>query len=292
MKFSDSCKALVVACAVASIAACSDSTGPTSLATGDALQSLAIGLTQYGDPDSPTEAQTKATLDAMAPLLDKVSVTFDGAPQEMYALAIRQTFPAGTCEEAVFIDPQFPSPPGECTPVFAGVETVLWQTRSASKAPDKLIVIMTDVGINDFDLGSNFYDINGNAQSFPAFAIYIAGQNSIFGSESGSLTTNMTPTGPNCDVPKPPYARSATCGIATFTESGTIAMTEFGLEGPTGKTLSLGIPSITMDGLWIDITEVQPITLTFNRVSTRVLGFRGLSGKLQLHGFYPEILSM
>jgi hypothetical protein len=270
----------LLAFAAVFMVACSDSTGPTSLDSDSALQSLAIGLTQFGDEGSPTTAEAKATFDAIAPLLDKVSVTFDGVSQDMYALAIRQTFPPGTCLEAVFIDPQFPSPPGECTPAFVGVETVLWQTRSASRAPDKLIVIIAEVGTNDFDRGSDFYDIGGNpdgAQSFPALAIYIADQDKIYGSESGTITTSMTSTGPSCDVPIPPYAKSATCSIARFAESGSIVMSEFALEGPTGKTLNLGIPSINMDGLWIDIIEVQPITFGANPTRAGMLGLRGIA---------------
>jgi hypothetical protein len=258
--------------------ACSDSTGPTSLEASAALQSLAIGLTQIGDAESASAAETRATFDAIAPLLDKVSVTFDGVPQNMYALALRQTFPAGTCQEAVFIDPQFPPQPGVCTPISHGVATLLWQTRSASKAPDKLILISTDVGANNFDVPSTiFIDANSNfdvSATSPAFALYVAGQDKLFVSESGTITTNVTSSGTSCDIPAPPYAKSATCSIATITDAGTIVMAEYGLQGPTGKTLSVGIPSISMDGLWIDITEVQPITLTANRGSTRVLGSR------------------
>ena len=181
----------LLACAMAFVSACSDSTGPTSLDSSSALQSLAIGLTQFGDAGSPTAAETKETFDAMAPLLDKVSVTFDGVSQDMYALALRETFPTGTCAEAVFIDPQFPPPPGQCTPLQTGVTTLLWQTRSASRAPDKLIFIIADVGTNDFDLSTITLDVNSNsapAQPFPAFAIYIAGQDKLFAAESGTIT--------------------------------------------------------------------------------------------------------
>jgi len=281
MKIRNSSREIVcLAFAVVSMAACSDSTGPTSLDSSSALQSLSIGLTQFGDAGSPTAAETKATFDAIAPLLDKVSVTFDGVPQEMYALALRETVPPGTCEEAVFIDPQFPPPPGQCTPLQLGVATLLWQTRSASRAPDKLIMIAADVGTNDFDLSTITLDVNSNsapAQPFPAFAIYIAGQDKLFAAESGTITTNVTSTGTSCDIPLPPYATSATCSVATFAESGQIVMAEFGIDGPTNKTLSLGIPSITMDGLWIDITAVQPVSFAFNRVPTGMLGFRGIA---------------
>jgi hypothetical protein len=289
MKFSDSRRAVsLLAFAAVFMAACSDSTGPTSLDSNSALQSLAIWLSQDGEADAPTAAQTKSMLDAITPLLHKVSVTFDGASQDMYGFAIRQTFPAGTCQEDIFVDPQFPPVAGVCTPAFAGVETILWQARSSSKPPDKLIVTISDVGTNDFDLSTVAFDDNGNpvaGQPFPALALYVAGQDRIFSSESGTITTSMTSTGPSCSVPTVPYAKSATCNVVSFVEAGTIVMTELALDGSAGKALSLGIPSINMDGLWIDITEVQPITVGANRSLARVLPFRGLLNKLKLNGY-------
>lgn len=251
MKISDSRKApVLLAFAIASIAACSDSTGPVNLDSSSALHSLAIGLNQLGGSGTPSAAEAAATFDAIAPLLDKVNVTIGGASQNMYAFGIRQSFPAGTCEETVFADPQFPPDPGVCTPPSLGVTVILWQSSSASLPPDKLIFISGDVGTSNFDFASS--------TTFPALAIYVAGPDKFFISESGTLTTQVTSLDQTCSIPLPPYAKSGTCSIATFTEQGSIMMSEANLDGPN-QTLAVGIPSITLDGLWLSVTEVQPV---------------------------------
>jgi hypothetical protein len=252
---------VLLAVATIVMSACgSDSTGPTSLDAASALHSLSIGLNQIGGA-TPTEAEANAVFDAIAPSLAKVNVTIDGASQGMYALGLRESFPAGTCEENVFVDPQFPPMPGVCTPPSLGVAILLWQTRSASQAPDKLILLATDVGTSNFDF----------AQDFPAIAIYVEGQDKLFGSESGSLTTQVTPGSQSCNVPLPPYAKSGTCTFSTFTSQGSIALDEFTLNDSPGATVSLEIPSITLSGLSINITEVQPVAAAIRGLAVRAI---------------------
>lgn len=247
----------LLAIAVIFLSACgSDSTGPTSLDSHSALRSLALGLNQIGDGQSPTTVDASAVLNAIEPLLDKVTVTIDGSAQNMYALGLRESFPPGTCEETLFVDPLFPPDGSVCTPPSLGVVILLWQSHSANELPDKLVLLAADVGTSTFDFMS---------QSFPAVALYVEGQDKIFGSESGTLTSQVAATNQSCDVPFPPYAKSATCSFATFTEQGSIVLSEFTLDGPSSGTITLGIPSITLDGLWLNITEVQPIPLTATR---------------------------
>src|SRR3954463_11619142 len=179
------CKAgLIGALAILSAACGSDSTGPTSLDAASALHSLSLGLNQIGG-GTPTEAEANAVFDAIAPSLAIVNVTIDGASQGMYALGLRESFPAGTCEENVFVDPEFPPTPGVCTSPSLGVAIILWQSHSASEAPNKLILVATDVGAGNFDL----------AQDNPPIAIYVQDQDKLFASESGSLTTQVTAGG-------------------------------------------------------------------------------------------------
>lgn len=250
--------ALIVGAALL-MSACggSDSTGPTSLDSASALQSLAIGLNQIGGTESPVGTETNATFAAIAPVLDKVTITINGATQGMYALGLRESFPEGTCEETIFIDPEFPPEPGVCTPPALGVEMVLWQTQSATEPPDKLIVIGTDVGTSSLDFTSG---------DLPAFAIYVGGQNKIYVSESGTLTTQVTASNQSCSIALPAYAKTGTCSFATFTSQGSVGMSEFTANG--AATATLGIPSVTMHGLWLNVTEVQPVPITAIRTST------------------------
>jgi hypothetical protein len=257
-----------------SVTACAGSTRQTSLDSNSALLSLAIGLTQSPEADGSSPAETKASFDAIGPRLAKVSVTVDGVPQKMYAFSVRETFPPGTCAEAVFVDPSFPRLPGVCSPLVTGISTFLWQTRSASKAPDKWIRLITDVGTDEFDHSTATFTITSSGRPktqepfFPAFASYSAA-GKLFGAQSGSITTSMTASGSRCAVPAVPYAKVSRCRFATFAVSGTIVMRD---QGTTGKTLSLGIPSIVIDGMWIDNTSMQPITLSSNRVSRSTHG--------------------
>ncbi len=254
--------------------ACNDSSAPTSLDASSALESLAIGLTQLNEAGKPVPSGLKTSFDAISSQLDRVSVTVDGVPQRMYGLSIRETFPAGTCVET--IDSSLPGLPGVCTPLKTGITTLLWQTRSPSKAPDKLIMIISDIGSSEFDHSTVTITLPSNGSPeiapllFDAFAMYVTG-GKLFGAKSGTITTGMTSSESTCDSPLPPYVKAQTCHLATFTLSGTIGMGEFATQGPTARTLSLRIPSIVMDGLWIDITSVQPITLSTDRsgASTR-----------------------
>ena len=244
----------VLAVATLFLAACgSDSTGPTSLDSNAALQSLALGLNQLGGVESPTTSEATSAFSAIAPLLDKVNVTIDGASQGMYAVGLRESFPPGTCEETLFVDPLFPPQPGVCTPPSLGVAIILWQTHSATQPPDKLVLLVADVGTSNFDF---------TGQAMPAVALYAEGQNSVFTSESGTLTTQVVASNQTCNVALPPYAKSGTCSFASFTEQGSIVLSEFTINGPGTRTLTLGIPSMTLDGLWLAITEVQPVPLT------------------------------
>ena len=67
----------------------------------------------------------------------------DGAAQGMYAIGLRESFPAGTCEETLFIDPLFPPEPGVCTPPGLGVVTLLCDRWRVTHLP---LVAMTVCG--------------------------------------------------------------------------------------------------------------------------------------------------
>ncbi|HET9636265.1 MAG TPA: hypothetical protein VFP26_10080 [Gemmatimonadaceae bacterium] len=247
----------VLAFTFVSMTACSDSTGPSNLDATSALKSLAIALRQLGTEGTTATLDTDASFGGIAPFLNQVSVNIDGTPQTMYALALHETFPDGTCWESIFMN-VIPADPNACTPPPLGLAVILWQSHSASEKPDRVAIIAADVGTSDFSFDSN--DL--------AAAIYLEGENDFWVSQSGTLTSTVTATPQSCSIPLPLYAKSGHCNIATFDEQGSVVLDSFtglGSNG-TGPTKTLTIPPQTLHGLWLAVTEVQPIGLTASRL--------------------------
>lgn len=259
--------ALVVVAAAFMSGCGSDSTGPGAVDANAALQSLALGLQGFSGIESPASPDVSTALNGVAPLLDQVNITIDGTSRSMFGLGLRQTYPDGTCEENVFIDPNFPPLPGVCTPPTQGLALILWQSHSAAEPPDRMILIEADAGTSDFDFTSISTD------ALPGFALYIEGTTSFFSSLSGSLTSQVTATSQSCNFPLPPYAKTGTCSVASFDEQGSIVFEPFLSDDPNAKHLTLVIPRQTLDGLWLAITQVQPVVLA-NRVVPGVFGMR------------------
>lgn len=260
-------RAFSVFTASALLFGCSDSSGPGTVDSEGALQSLALGLSQTGGIGSPTTTDANATFGALAPVLDQVNVTIDGTSQGMYAVGITETYPPGTCEETLFEPPISPPDPGVCTPPPLVVGIILWQTHSATQPPDRILMLIGEPGTSNFDFTVTTDD-------FPGAAIYYDGPNQIWESESGTLTSEVTATSQTCSIPLPPYAKSAICNIATFSESGSVVLTHFEqsttIPGPH-PTVTIGIPSITLHGIWLAITEIQPLPLVANATPSRLL---------------------
>jgi hypothetical protein len=188
----------------------------------------------------------------LASQLDQINVTIDGKSQSMYALGLRETYPAGTCAEMLFVDPLVVYPPGRCTPPPFDFVLILWQSHSADTPPDRLALIAGSPGTINF---ADLTTVNGAA---PGFAVYAVGQNEVWVSVSGTLTSNISATSQSCAVPLPPYAKSGSCKVATFDEEGTI-----NLEPVTGvTTISLVIPRQSLRGIWQTTTETQPVTVS------------------------------
>jgi hypothetical protein len=252
--------ALIIVAAIMSGCGGSDSSGPgTGIDSNGALQSLSIGLQGIGGLGSPTTPEANASFGGIAPLLDQVTVTIDGASQGMYALGLRETFPAGTCEETLFVGP-FPPAPGACTPPQLNVAIILWQAHSATQPPDRLIIIVADAGTSNFDFASIPPD------ALPAIALYAEGANNLWSSLSGSITSQITASSQTCSLPLPPYAKSGACNIATFDEQGSIVLEPFSLNVPSTSRKNISIPSVSLHGLWIAISEVQTVPAPANRL--------------------------
>ena len=264
------CLALLV-----SLSACgSDSTGPSKLDSSSALQSLALGMGAVALVATPGIVPTTANYGDFAPLLDQIDVTIDGSSQTMFALALRESFPAGTClENLFFTDPALSPLPIECTPPELGLAVVLWQAHSASAPPDRMIVLISDVGTTSFDFASNFYSISGQAP-VPGVAIYMGNVGDMWLSLSGTLTSQIAATTQSCGLPLPPYAKSGSCSVATFDEQGTIMFAEFSEAGPSANRRVVTIPRQTIHGLWQSITETQRIPALGPWDYNRVGGWR------------------
>ena len=236
-----------------SVAACgSDSTGPSNtLDAAGALKSLTMGIGGEG----ANAVYGPASLASLASQLDQVNVTIDGKSQSMFALGLAETYPTGTCIETLIVDPSVVPVPGECTPPPYGFAMIFWQSHSADTPPDRLAIIAGNIGPINF--GDLLTTPGAIADPVTGYAIYAEGQNDVWVSVSGTLTSIVTPTDQGCAVPLPPYAKSGSCKVATFDEMGTI-----NFEPVTGTTnVSLIIPRQTIHGIWQTITETQTVTL-------------------------------
>ena len=253
-----------LALAVLGLTACgSDSTGPTDLDSASALRSLALGLQQFGGDGTTATLNIDASFGGLAPFLDQVTVNIDGAPQQMYALALHESFPAGTCEETIFGN-IIPADPNACTPPELGLAVLLWQARSPLQPPDRMAFLVGDVGTSSFEF-------NIDSDVLPAVGFYVESENDAWVSQSGTLTSVVAATSQNCSIPLPPYAKSGVCNIATFDEQGSVVFELYDENGASGRTRTLTIPRQTLHGLWMAISEVQPIGLTATRLVPRDL---------------------
>ena len=232
----------------------SDSTGPGSIDSNAALQSLSLGLQGLIVAGPPTTPSFDGSFGGIAPLLDQVTVTIDGSSENMFALGLRETFPDGTCEEDLF-GVSFPDEPVTCTPPSLGLAFILWQAHAGNQPPDRMIFIIADEGTTNFDFTSAPVD------ALPAAAIYVEGQVNLWSSISGTLASQVSGTNQTCNFPLPPYAKSGTCSIATFNEHGSIVFEPFSANAPSTQRTNVVIPSMNAHGLWIAITEVQPVPL-------------------------------
>ncbi|HMG69516.1 MAG TPA: hypothetical protein VK544_00275 [Gemmatimonadaceae bacterium] len=262
----------------------SDSTGPDSIDSNAALQSLTLGLQGIIVAGPPTTPAFDGSFGGIAPLLDQVAVTIDGSSENMFALGLRETFPDGTCEEDLF-GVSFPDEPATCTPPSLGLVVLLWQAHAANQPPDRMIFIIADEGTTNFDFTSAPVD------ALPAVAIYVEGDVNLWSSISGTLVSQVSGTNQTCNLPLPPYAKSGTCSIATFNEHGSIVFEPFSANAPRTQRTTVVIPSMNAHGLWLAISEVQPVPLNpalpTVGVPTRTLSPRLLAARVRAARLTP-----
>lgn len=234
-----------------SAAACSDSSGPGSVDASAALRSLALLGDVSGSGGATFSSVGLLTLEN---LLGQADVEIAGKTQKMYALGLRETFPPGSCEENIFIFAGTPPTPGECTTPDLGMALLLWQSHSATAPPDRVLIIGSGIGNGDFNFASSL-----NTTQLPAFAFYAEGQEKLWASVSGTITSQITATNQSCALPLPPYATSATCSIANFDEQANITLEDFTALTNAGPTINITIPRQIILGAWQNITVVKPI---------------------------------
>lgn len=255
-------KSVVLAFAFAGLAGCADSTGPGSIDDADAMRSLSLGLRSTATMPLPL---SPSGLGTGAHGIDRIDVVINGVTQSMYALGLRVTYPVGTCLETIIGFSTLENLRQTCTAPPLGLVLALWQTRSGSRPPDRMVLVVADVGTAIFSpdfgmLATEGYDYT----SFPPFAIHVNAGEEFWMSVGGTLNSQVTATTETCDVPAPPFAKSSTCNVATFAEAGQITFerfdfTLFGPGGPQRQTMELVIPSQSVRGILQGITEIQPI---------------------------------
>jgi hypothetical protein len=234
--------------AVFSMGACSDSTGPTALGSKSALQSLALGVPSVSYGAALYQSLLiPESLGGIEPFVNKVVVGIDGASQPMYALALHESFEPGACLETIFA--HSPHDTGCILPAL-GVAVVLWQSRSANAPPDRVVVLLSDVGTSDF----GFYP---DTTTHSEFALYALSEGEDWAYFSGALTSSVTATTVSCGSPLPPFAKQGTCSSAGFDLEGSITFTR--VDVPAGTLQTLTIPRLTIHGLSMSISEVQPV---------------------------------
>jgi hypothetical protein len=257
-------KKAVLTITLFTLTACGDSTGPKGVTPDEALRSLARGFGPGSAVSLPFGMSPTALGNAAG--LSQINVTIDGTAHSMHALGLRVTYPTGTCFESLFVFPiALGFPAGECTPPPLGLLLVLWETQSGSRPPDHMVVLSADVGTVDFDFAPSESGIV--IPHFAAFGFYINDRDEFWTPVGGSLTSQVAATNETCAVAPPPFAKTSTCHVGTFDESGSITFEQFDLTAPfpsggfTGQIMELVIPRQTIFGIVQAITETQPVTI-------------------------------
>lgn len=239
-------KLFILAWASIGITGCSDATGPTALDSKSAVASLSLGVPSVSYGSALYQSLLiPESLGGIAPFVNKVWVQVDGASQEMYALALHEQFPAGACLETIFAHSPHDT---ACILPYLGVAVVLWQSRSVNAPPDRVMVLMTDVGTSDF---GSYPDNTTHSQ----FALYATSESREWAYFSGAVTSSIAQSTASCNVPLPAFVKSGNCNVATFTEEGSITFTR--MDVPAGTLQTVTIPRLSIDGLSMSISEVQ-----------------------------------
>jgi len=255
---------------LAVIACGGDSTNPTAppgISNQAALQSLATGLAAVGaSSTSPEEGLTLAMLPPVSSVaglsLSQVSISMDGTPVQVFALARRVIYPNGTCLEQLLGVSNFGNP-GSCTGLPGALSLILWQTSSGSQAPDRVAVLLVDAGTSSFANPSSFDDSFVGGGAFPPVGFYLERSGAVWLTSGGSITSTVTATGQACTMPLPVFAKSATCGLGSFLETGSVTFSPLDLGGVTATgTHSVVISSQTLNGIIQTVAETIPLGST------------------------------
>ena len=243
----------ILAFAVLGVTGCGDSTAPNGLDPTSALHSLILGMQDPRLGYDPTTGTMliDQSLDGIAPFVNAFPVNIGGVLQPMYALALHESFPPGTCYETVFEHSPFDT---GCLPLALGLAVILWQSHSAVLPPDQLLVLIGDVSTSHF--GDHFTATRDSAVALYATRDEYANWYSI----EGTLTSNVTATtAVPCGIPLPAYAKSASCSIASFDEEGSVTFESNGSQGNCCVSQTITISRHSIPGLWMEISEVQPL---------------------------------
>jgi hypothetical protein len=262
---------LILAGTVATIACGGDSSGPTApsqLSGRDALQSLTRGLTTF-DQSSASSADIVSlsvlplTTSSQTVPVGQITVTVDGSQVQMFAVAQRVVYPSGSCLEQLAGISNLANP-GSCTGIPGALSLILWQTSSASQTPDRMIVVLANVGTSHFTSLAGIDSTFLGGGDFPSIAFYAQGTG-IWVASGGDITSAVTATTQACPAIPPLFAKSVTCAIGSFAESGglTFSPVDVGHGAPTGSH-TIAISAQTLNGMIQTVTAVVPIGFPTN----------------------------
>jgi hypothetical protein len=193
------------------------------------------------------------------PAVAQVTVTVDGTPVPMYAVADRIAYPAGTCLEELIGIRNFANP-ASCTGMPGAITLILWQTSSAAQTPDRLLFVMADVNTSTFLDTSSDDGSMLTGGSFPAIAFYMERGGAMWVTSGGSLTSGVSPGGGSCTTSLPPFATAATCSTGSFTESGSMTFSPFEFSSATATgTHTVSLSAQTLNGMVQTVTATAPL---------------------------------
>lgn len=224
---------------------------------GDALASLVSGMSGVNGSVLPAGAMLGPKGLPMLPAsaVGQVTVQLDGVPTTMFSLATRTTYPTGTCLEQLVSAPDLPLAK-TCTSPPGGLMLVLWQTQGASVAPDRIVLIMADLGSVKFiDLVNTTAFAPG--ANFPAVAIYLERSGALWLANAGSVSSAAMPTAGACTAPRVAFIATATCSFASFTSTGHISFAPLPFTGSTASgSHSLDIAASAIPGIVTNVTAI------------------------------------
>jgi hypothetical protein len=123
-------------------------------------------------------------------------------------------------------------------------------------------VILADAGNASFAGLSSSGDPFLTGTVFPPIGIYLERSGAVWLASGGTLSSTVAATGQPCTMAPPIFATSATCGLGSFLEAGSITFSPLDPAGATTTgTHSIAISAQTLSGIIQTVTATAPLTI-------------------------------